>query len=70
LIKDQELTGINQVCCADIIYISILNGFVYLAATLDIYSPKIIGYAIGKTLSSKLVITALNLTDYSYQKYR
>jgi len=53
-----------------IIYISILNGFVYLAAILDIYSPKIIGYAIGKTLSSKLVITALNMTDYSYQKYR
>jgi putative transposase len=70
LLKDKELTAINQVWCADITYIRILNGFVYLAAILDIYSPKIIGYAIGKTLSSKLVITALNMTDYSYQKYR
>ena len=32
LIKDKELTGINQVWCADITYIRILNGFVYLAA--------------------------------------
>ncbi len=60
LVKDKELTGINQVWCADITYIRILNGFVYLAAIIDIYSRKIVGYAIGKTLSSELAITALN----------
>jgi len=61
LIKDKELTGINQICCADITYIRILNGFVYLAAIIDIYSRKIVGYAIGRTLSSELAITALNM---------
>jgi len=61
LIKDKELTGINQICCADITYIRILNGFVYLAAIIDIYSRKIVGYAIGKTLSSELAITALSM---------
>jgi len=61
LIKDKELTGINQIWCADITYIRILNGFVYLAAIIDIYSRKIVGYAIGKTLSSKLAIVALNM---------
>jgi transposase InsO family protein len=61
LIKDKELTGINQVWCADITYNRILNGFVYLAAIIDIYSRKIVGYAIGKILSSKLVIVALNM---------
>jgi len=61
LIKDKELTGINQVWCADITYIRILNDFVYLAAIIDIYSRKIVGYAIGKTLSPKLAITALNM---------
>ena len=61
LVKDKELTGINQVWCADITYIRILNGFVYLAAILDIYSRKIVGYAIGKTLSPKLAITALKM---------
>jgi len=62
LIKDKELTGINQVWFADITYIRILNGFVYLAAILDIYSRKIVGYAIGKTLFPKLAITTLNMT--------
>ena len=61
LVKDKELTGINQVWCADITYIRILNGFVYLLAIIDIYSRKIVGYAIGKTLSHKLAIAALNM---------
>jgi len=61
LVKDKEFTGINQVWCADITYIMILNGFVYLSAIIDIYSRKIVGYAIGKTLSPKLAITALSM---------
>ncbi len=61
LIKDKELTGINQVWCADITYIRILNGFVYLSAIIDIYSRKIVGYAISKTLSPKLTIAALSM---------
>jgi len=31
------------------------------AAILDIYSRKIVGYAIGKTLSPKLAIAALSM---------
>ena len=61
LIKDKELASINQAWYADITYIRILNGFVYLAAIIDIYSRKIVGYAIGKTLSSELAITALKM---------
>jgi len=61
LIKDKEIIGINQVWCADITYIRILTSFVYLAAIIDIYSRKIVGYAIGKTLSPKLAIAALNM---------
>ena len=65
LVKDKEITGINQVWCADITYIRILNGFVYLAAIIDIYSRKIVVYAIGKTLSPKLVIAALNMAIHT-----
>jgi len=39
----------------------ILNGFVCLVAIIDIYSQKVVGYAIGKTLSSELAITALKM---------
>ena len=41
------LTGINQVWVADITYIRILTGFVYLAAILDLYSRKVVGWAIS-----------------------
>jgi len=61
LIKDFLTTGINQVWCSDITYISIRFGFVYLAVIIDIYSRKIVGYAIGKTLSTQLAIAALNM---------
>jgi transposase InsO family protein len=55
------VTSINQIWCADITYIRILNGFVYLAAIIDVYSRRIVGYALGKTLSPKLAIAALNM---------
>ena len=61
LFKDKELIDINQVWCADITYIRLLNGFVYLSAIIDIYSRKIVGYAIGKTLSPRLAIIALSM---------
>jgi len=38
-----------------------LNGFVYLAAIIDVYSSRIVGYAIGKTLCPELTITALKM---------
>jgi len=61
LIKDKELTGINQIWRADITYIRILNGFVYLAAIIDVYSRRIVGHALGKTLCPKLTVTALKM---------
>jgi len=61
LIKDKIINGINQVWCSDITYISILTGFVYLAAIIDIYSRRIVGYAIGRTLSPELTLAALKM---------
>ncbi|MBA7592268.1 putative transposase InsK for insertion sequence element IS150 [subsurface metagenome] len=61
LIKDKIVTGINQIWCADITYIRILNGFVYLAVIIDVYSHRIVGYAIGKTLCPELTVTALRM---------
>lgn len=61
LIKDKIVTGINQLWCSDITYIRIFTGFVYLAVIIDIYSRKIVGYAIAKTLSPELTIAALHM---------
>ena len=51
---------IDQLWHADITYIRIATSFVYLAALIDGFSRKVIGYALGKTLSADLSIAALN----------
>ena len=61
LAKDLVLNGTDKLWCADITYIRILTGFVYLAAIIDAFSRKIVGYAIGRTLAAKLPLEALKM---------
>ena len=48
LAKDMVPTDLNQLWVADITYIAIATGFVYLAAILDAWSRRVVGYAIGR----------------------
>ena len=59
LIKNLVLTRTDMVWNADITYIRIATGFVYLAALIDGFSRKIVGYGLGKSLSPVLTIKAL-----------
>jgi putative transposase len=59
LLRGKTLTGINQAWVADITYIRILKGFVFLAALLDRYSRKVIGWAISKRIDAELCLAAL-----------
>jgi transposase InsO family protein len=61
LVKDFVLTGINQIWIADITYIRILLGFVYLAVILDAFSRKALGYCISKSLDTELALYALRM---------
>jgi transposase InsO family protein len=61
LIKDVVVSGMNQAWLADITYIRIRNGFVYLAAILDAYSRRVIGYAISAGLETYLTLKALRM---------
>ena len=59
LLAELTLTGTNQAWVADITYIRILKGFVFLAAILDRYSRKVIGWAISKRIDAELCVAAL-----------
>jgi len=61
LIRDLEVSGLNRVWVADITYIRILTGFVYLAVILDAYSRKAVGHAISSSLASALTLRALSM---------
>ena len=49
----------NQLWVADITYVAIATGFVYLAAILDAWSRRVVGYAISRSIDARLVVAAL-----------
>lgn len=49
----------NQLWAADITYIPTGEGWLYLAAIQDLYSRKIVGWAMDKTMTRQLALTAL-----------
>jgi transposase InsO family protein len=61
LIFGMVLTYINQLWVSDITYIRIATGFVYLAVILDVFSRRIVGWAISKTLDRRFAIEALKM---------
>jgi putative transposase len=61
LIKGKAINRLNQVWLSDITYIRIRTGFVYLAAILDAYSRKVIGYAVSTALDTSLTLEALKM---------
>src|SRR5438128_4242 len=47
LARDLELTGINQLWVADLTYVHLGEGFIYVAVILDAFSRRAIGWAIS-----------------------
>ncbi len=59
LARHRILDGPNQVWVADITYIAIAAGFVYMAAVLDAWSRRVVGYAISRSIDARLAVAAL-----------
>jgi putative transposase len=59
LLPGRVLTGLNQAWAADLTYIRIVNGFVYLAVILDLFSRRVIGWAISRHIDAELALAAL-----------
>lgn len=59
LARDRVVDGPNQVWVADITYIAIAVGFVYMAAILDAWSRRVVGYAISRSMDARLAVAAL-----------
>ena len=61
LLKGLEVGGRNQVWVADITYIRILTGFLYLAVVLDLFSRKVIGWALSEQIDAELTLAGLRM---------
>jgi transposase InsO family protein len=51
----------DQIWVADITYVWTTQGWVYVAAILDLYSRKIVGWAVSQQINTALVLMALNM---------
>lgn len=56
-----EATGPDQIWLADITYVGHIEGWLYLAAVEDIYSRRIVGWSMDTTMTSRLVVDALEM---------
>lgn len=61
LIEGLELNGMNQVIQTDITYYPVKSRFYYLTFIIDVYSRRITGFAVSKTLEAEANIRALKM---------
>ena len=59
--RDFRATGPDQLWVADITYIPTWAGFLYLAVVMDVWSRRIVGWAMATHLRTELVLDALNM---------
>jgi len=61
LARDFTATAPNQKWLTDITYIRTNEGWLYLAAVLDVFSRKIVGWSMSERIDTELVKSALNM---------
>ena len=59
--RNFSASGPNRLWVADISYIPTWTGFLYLAVVLDVFSRRIVGWAMETYLRTELVLQALNM---------
>jgi len=59
LSKDLKLDGPDQLWAADITYVPVIGGFVYVAIVLDAWSRRVVGYAMSRSIDARLTLAAL-----------
>lgn len=59
LLRNLDICRVNQVWAADITYIPMARGFVYLVAIIDWYSRRVLAWRLSTTLETDFCIEAL-----------
>jgi putative transposase len=67
LLKEIEINRPNQVWCADITYIRVKGGFMYLVAVMDWHSRYVLSWELSNTMDKWFCVDALQ-SALAYQK--
>jgi putative transposase len=60
LLRDRDLTHINEVWSSDITYVPMRHGFMYLTAVIDWYSRYVLSWRLSNTLEGRFCLEALD----------
>ena len=59
LARDVVADGPDRLWVADITYVAVAGGFVYVAIVLDAWSRRVVGYALSRSVDARLTLAAL-----------
>ena len=65
--QEVAVDGPDRLWVADLTYVAIATGFVYVVVILDAWSRRVVGYAIGRTLDARLTVAALRAAIERHQ---
>lgn len=68
LLRDLDIDHPDQVWCADITYIPMKRGFLYLVAIMDWYSRKVLSWRLSNTMDADFCVSALEEALARYGK--
>jgi putative transposase len=68
LLRGIEIQEPNQVWCADLTYIPMRKGFLYLVAVMDWYSRRVLSWRLSNTLDADFCVEALKEALCKYGK--
>jgi putative transposase len=60
LLRNVEVTRVNQVWSSDITYVPLARGWVYLVAVMDWFSRKVLSWRLSNTLDGSFCLAALD----------
>lgn len=60
LLRNLQVSRINQVWASDITYIPMARGFLFLVAIIDLYSRRVLAWRMSNTLETSFCVEALN----------
>jgi putative transposase len=60
LLRDRELTHVDEVWSSDITYVPMRHGFMYLTAVIDWYSRYVLSWQLSNTLEGRFCLEALD----------
>jgi putative transposase len=68
LLRELTINRPNQVWCADITYIPMSKGFLYLVAVMDWFSRKVLSWKLSNTMDTDFCVSALEEALAKYGK--